>query len=225
MLIGTNGRVTEFENLKALRNEPWVRPGKVTVVFEGGSPLDLVRGAAQRASRDDYDEVWAVCDVDAFDPDPANNEADQLGVRVVVPAVFRGMAHTSPGRLQNVPCERWQMRRQTGQAARHLGQDPNGFRGLPPRSRGCRKARTGARKAALGESFDSHVADCRNAQGSALIISLRSAPRGRGDYSSTRAAVKAPPGVPVPIMGLGSNISTFVSRSATGWWYAPVGTT
>lgn len=53
------------------------------MVFEGGSPVDLVRGAASRARRDDYDEVWVVCDVDNFDTSAAESEARTSGVYVV----------------------------------------------------------------------------------------------------------------------------------------------
>lgn len=83
MLIATNGRSTEYDYLKALKQESWVVRSRVAVVFEGGSPLELVRGAAKRGARDDYDEVWAVCDVDDFEAESAREEASRLSVDLV----------------------------------------------------------------------------------------------------------------------------------------------
>jgi hypothetical protein len=81
ILIGTNGKVTEIEYLKGLKSESWVRP-RAAIVFENSAPVELVRILARRASRDDYDEVWCVCDVDEFDPGPAGSEAGRLGVQL-----------------------------------------------------------------------------------------------------------------------------------------------
>jgi len=70
-LIATNGQSTEKSYLESLRAEPWIRPGKITVTFINGSPLDLVRGAARRRYADDYDDAWVVCDVDSYETDNA----------------------------------------------------------------------------------------------------------------------------------------------------------
>ncbi|WP_433391056.1 RloB family protein [Micromonospora sp. KLBMP9576] len=81
MLIATNGKSTEVAYFEGLKQEPWVRP-RVVVVVEGGSPVDLVRGAARRRQRDDFDEAWAVCDVDDYPTRPATREADANDVQL-----------------------------------------------------------------------------------------------------------------------------------------------
>jgi hypothetical protein len=82
ILIATNGESTEKDYLDALKREPWVRAGRISVVVERGSPLDVVRGVAGRRDRDDYDEAWAVCDVDAYDTRSATVAADQTKVNI-----------------------------------------------------------------------------------------------------------------------------------------------
>jgi hypothetical protein len=52
----------------------------VTVVFENGSPLEVVRGAYRRRNAEDYDEAWAVCDVDTYSTDRPTTEASKHAV-------------------------------------------------------------------------------------------------------------------------------------------------
>ena len=82
VLVATNGESTERAYLRALKQELWVRP-RVVVVVEKGSPIDMARGAARRQQRDDFDEVWGVCDVDHYGTAQALSEATGLGVRLV----------------------------------------------------------------------------------------------------------------------------------------------
>jgi hypothetical protein len=81
VLIATNGKSTERSYFNALKQEPWVKPGKIVVVYEGGSPEELVRGAGRRRDREDYDEAWAVCDVDEYATSPAAQPRSTDAVR------------------------------------------------------------------------------------------------------------------------------------------------
>ncbi|WP_204036666.1 RloB family protein [Micromonospora qiuiae] len=81
MLITTNGESTERAYFDALKREPWVGV-KVAVAVERGSPVDLVRGAYRRQQENDYDEAWAVCDVDHYSPGEASAAARESGVRL-----------------------------------------------------------------------------------------------------------------------------------------------
>jgi hypothetical protein len=81
VLVATNGESTEKTYFSELKNEPWVRQ-RVVVVVERGSPLSVVKGAAKRRDRDDYDEAWAVCDVDEFPTEPAISQAKAEGVSI-----------------------------------------------------------------------------------------------------------------------------------------------
>jgi hypothetical protein len=83
ILVATNGERTEVTYLKALSAEPWVRNARMTVIFENGSPAHVVTGAAERRSRDDYDQAWAVCDVDEYDTVIASTEAERLAVSLL----------------------------------------------------------------------------------------------------------------------------------------------
>jgi RloB-like protein len=81
LLIATNGESTERAYFNRLKQEPWVRP-RVVVVVERGSPVNVVRGAARRRQRDDFDEAWAVCDVDEFATEQAAHEAVTADVKL-----------------------------------------------------------------------------------------------------------------------------------------------
>ncbi|MFD6754794.1 RloB family protein [Micromonospora gifhornensis] len=81
MLIATNGESTERAYFNGIKHEAWVRP-RVVVVAERGSPVDLVRAASRRRQSDDYDEAWAVCDVDEFATEPATREALAVDVKI-----------------------------------------------------------------------------------------------------------------------------------------------
>jgi hypothetical protein len=82
VLIVTNGKCTERQYFEAARREPWVRVGKITVLFKAGSPVDVVNSAATNRDRDQYDECWAVCDVDEFDVTKPAHLANTHGVRL-----------------------------------------------------------------------------------------------------------------------------------------------
>ncbi|NBE81798.1 RloB family protein [Micromonospora rubida] len=81
MLIATNGESTERAYFNGLKQESWVRP-RVVVVVQRGSPVDLVRGAGRRRQRDDFDEAWAVCDIDEYPTQPASVEAVASDVKL-----------------------------------------------------------------------------------------------------------------------------------------------
>lgn len=83
VLIATNGKSTEPAYFRELKREPWVRAGRTTVKFFGGSPADLVKAAAGLRDRDDYDEAWAVCDVDDYDTTAAADDAAVRDVRLI----------------------------------------------------------------------------------------------------------------------------------------------
>lgn len=82
VLIATNGRCTERMYFTKLRQEPWVNAGRIAVVFEAGAPLAVVEGAARRRDRDDFDQAWAVCDVDRFSTESATQTAGDVGVQL-----------------------------------------------------------------------------------------------------------------------------------------------
>lgn len=75
VLVITNGTRTEVDYFEALRAEPWVTAHKVKVKFERGDPAAVVLRAAMIRDDDEYDEAWAVCDVDEFDVKPAQESA------------------------------------------------------------------------------------------------------------------------------------------------------
>lgn len=68
VLIITNGENTEVDYFSAMKEEPWINAAKVIVKFYPGEPLAAVRRAATLRDENDYDEAWAVCDVDEYNP-------------------------------------------------------------------------------------------------------------------------------------------------------------
>jgi hypothetical protein len=82
MLIATNGESTERKYFTALRHEQWVHP-RVTVVVERGAPIEVVRGAARRRDQSDFDQAWAVCDVDEYATNEATSAANESGVTLL----------------------------------------------------------------------------------------------------------------------------------------------
>jgi hypothetical protein len=74
VLVVTNGQRTEIDYFQALRREPWLAV-TLRTRFEGGAPQALVTRAATLRDVNDYDKVWAVCDVDEFDVSLAIQEA------------------------------------------------------------------------------------------------------------------------------------------------------
>ncbi|MEV0396242.1 RloB family protein [Polymorphospora rubra] len=82
ILIATNGESTERDYFLALKAEPWVRAARVAVVFKRGAPIEVIRDAARRRDHDDYDQAWAVCDVDHYETATADAEAIERDVRM-----------------------------------------------------------------------------------------------------------------------------------------------
>jgi RloB-like protein len=81
VLILSNGERTEVDYFNALKVSGLLGPGKiVTVRFRNGTPYDIVRAAAEVQAYSDYDEAWAVCDVDTFDVEAALAESAECGV-------------------------------------------------------------------------------------------------------------------------------------------------
>ncbi|MER7001691.1 RloB family protein [Dactylosporangium sp. NPDC000555] len=66
VLIATNGKSTERKYFDAVKALPWVHAARVAVVFTNGAPTELVRDTARRRDLNDFDEAWAVCDVDEY---------------------------------------------------------------------------------------------------------------------------------------------------------------
>jgi hypothetical protein len=84
VLIVTNGKRTEVDYFNALREEPWVTVHKVVVKFQPGDPRTAVHRAAAIRDDNEYDEAWAVCDVDEYDVQPAMKTARDRGVELTL---------------------------------------------------------------------------------------------------------------------------------------------
>jgi hypothetical protein len=82
-LIATNGEKTECDYFQALKREGLIRAGRAVIAFERGSPEDVVRGAAKRRDRDDFDQAWAVCDVDQFTVEGASSLARESQIELI----------------------------------------------------------------------------------------------------------------------------------------------
>jgi RloB-like protein len=83
VFIGTNGKKTERQYLTALKVCDWVRPTRIVVKFFDGAPSYVVRRAAEGRDQDDFDEAWAICDVDEFVVPTAQTEAEAADVTLV----------------------------------------------------------------------------------------------------------------------------------------------
>jgi hypothetical protein len=81
----TNGKETELDYFNALRDEPWIT-ARVQVKFRNGDPSAVVLRAAAFRDREEYDEAWAVCDVDMFDVTQAIANADSHDVGLTLSA-------------------------------------------------------------------------------------------------------------------------------------------
>jgi hypothetical protein len=79
ILIVTNGERTERDYFEGVRREPWVEVA-LRVRFSSGDPTAVVVRAATLRDDYDYDHVWAVCDVDQFNVEPAIADATARGV-------------------------------------------------------------------------------------------------------------------------------------------------
>jgi hypothetical protein len=80
ILIDTNGKSTEQAYFNALKTLQWAQASRVVVVFKNGAPVDVVRDAGKRKTDNDFDEAWAVCDVDEFETERAMVEARRKDV-------------------------------------------------------------------------------------------------------------------------------------------------
>lgn len=85
VLVLTNGERTEFDYFNGIRDAGMAGPGKVMIVkFRNGSPSDTVRSAAGLRDYSEYDEAWAVCDVDEFDVQSAIETATARGINLAL---------------------------------------------------------------------------------------------------------------------------------------------
>lgn len=84
VLILTNGQRTEVDYFEALKMEPWVTAGKVTVKFQSGDPNEVVNRAATIRDDSAYSEAWAVCDLDEFNVAAAYSSADDRDVALAL---------------------------------------------------------------------------------------------------------------------------------------------
>ena len=84
VLILTNGQRTEVDYFEAVKKEPWVTADKITVKFQPGDPLGVVKRAATIRDDSAYSEAWAVCDVDEFDVTEAWVNAEDQDVMLAL---------------------------------------------------------------------------------------------------------------------------------------------
>lgn len=85
VLILSNGERSEVDYFNGIRSARLASPGKVMIVkFRNGSPTDTVRSAAELRDYSEYDEAWAVCDVDTFDVGLAIELSSTTGVRLAL---------------------------------------------------------------------------------------------------------------------------------------------
>lgn len=63
-----------------MKSLPWAQIGRIVVVFKNGAPVEVVRDAGRRRLDNDFDDAWAVCDVDEFETEKATTEAGRKGV-------------------------------------------------------------------------------------------------------------------------------------------------
>jgi hypothetical protein len=71
-----------------MKSESWISAGKVIIKFENGQPSAVVSRAAALRDENDYDEAWAVCDLDEYDVRSAIADASvrQVGLTLSVPS-------------------------------------------------------------------------------------------------------------------------------------------
>src|SRR3954469_10603919 len=67
VLAATNGKVTEYQYLRALKKEFALEDScNLQVKFVSGSPIDVLNRVGQLAAAEDYDHMFVVCDVDEY---------------------------------------------------------------------------------------------------------------------------------------------------------------
>jgi hypothetical protein len=79
VLVVTNGERTEYDYFDGLRREPWVVV-TLRTRFLKGAPEDVVALAVQIYQSDEYDKVWAVCDVDEYDVSHAIQQSKDAAI-------------------------------------------------------------------------------------------------------------------------------------------------
>ncbi|MEU3601111.1 RloB family protein [Streptomyces sp. NPDC006798] len=86
LLVVCGGRRTEKDYFEALRDHFRASTVTVRVKTDSRSPLHVVRTAADLFEKapDDFDECWAVFDVDSFDVRQCITEADRKQVRLAI---------------------------------------------------------------------------------------------------------------------------------------------
>jgi hypothetical protein len=84
VLVVTNGGRTEVDYFNGLKGESWITATKVIVKFEAGEPAAVVLRAATIRDDNDYDEAWAVCDVDEYDVTSAMSSANKHRVELTL---------------------------------------------------------------------------------------------------------------------------------------------
>jgi RloB-like protein len=85
VLILSNGARTEVDYFNSLKLSGLLGPSKkVTVKFRNGTPYDTVRAASEVQDYSDFDEAWAVCDVDTFEIATAMELAANKGVSLAL---------------------------------------------------------------------------------------------------------------------------------------------
>jgi hypothetical protein len=85
LLVVTNGERTERDYFDALKLEPWVIV-TLRVKFERGTAENAVTKAIRVLNNDEYDAVWAVCDVDEEDVSKAIRWAENSEVELALSA-------------------------------------------------------------------------------------------------------------------------------------------
>lgn len=78
VLVLTNGVKTEKQYFDALRRRAWGNPFHVSI--KNCAPTALVEFGMSEKSNAGYDQVWCVCDVDAFDVREAVQLARECGI-------------------------------------------------------------------------------------------------------------------------------------------------
>ena len=85
VLILTNGERTEVDYFNGIRGAGLALQEKVLIVkFRNGSLTEIVRSAAELRDYSEYDEAWAVCDVDEFDVRPAIEESTARDINLAL---------------------------------------------------------------------------------------------------------------------------------------------
>lgn len=83
VLVVTNGESTEVDYLTGLKQQPWVIHRLWVVKKKASSPTQVIKVAASRRDEDDFDQAWAVCDVDHYPTAGSTTEARKRNVTLL----------------------------------------------------------------------------------------------------------------------------------------------